>query len=262
MDRNNAIESPMWVDTHCHLDVEPLCLKQIEVLDRARNAGIGHFIVPGIRGPAKNFISPNVLFAWGVHPGNASFFENIDLKDLFAQRNYDPVAIGEIGLDIQSPADFNLQLKIFSTQLEIAKAENLPVLIHLRGFWNQALAALKNTASDLPWVMHAFSGNFEIAKLFLRGNAFISFGGSLCFSNAKKTPRVALETPIEKILLETDAPDMAPPGWKKDENEPAALLDVAKKLCQIKKIELSELKSQVWKNIQKARLMDDFALHD
>lgn len=277
--RNSA--SPGWIDTHCHLDFPVLHERLIEVFRRAHDAQIQGFIVPGTRGPVPlNGFSSRVRAAWGVHPLFAdhrlSDDENLTtegqegqevhrihgkhrrgcghdvaafLQAEFAHCPYVPVAIGECGFDRDVSASCEVQRLVFITHLEIATAARLPVLLHLRGGWEEALSLLRRLAPQVPWVLHSFGGSLEIARQFWRfDNAFFSFSGSLCYPTARKTPEVARQVPLGRVLFETDAPDILPPGWPKAPNEPAALPLIAGRFAELRERSIAEVQAQVFQN--------------
>jgi len=188
-----------------------------------------------------------IVAAWGIHPGNTHEFGVEAVEPLFARCTYRPVAIGEVGLDQAAPAPIAHQVAIFAAQAVLARGAGLPLLIHLRGHWNLALDLLGNHASGVPWVMHNFSGSLEIARLFVRAGAFISFSGSLCRSNARKAPAIARDLPRDRVLVETDAPDLPPPGWGRPCNEPAALPAVLARLAEIRAEPVEELAKAVFR---------------
>lgn len=238
-----------WVDTHAHLDMDPLWSRLAPILSNARNQSVSVIVVPGVKGPLQQDEMPaEVIKCWGIHPLFAGEFDSGKVKRLFDEVHYSPEAIGECGLDHEVEAPIEKQLEIFSAQLEIARGNKLPVMIHLRGFWDHGLAALKKHASGIPWVMHAFGGSLETAKRFLGEGAFISFAGSLCYPTARKAPLVAKMVPADRILLETDSPDIMIPGWKGEFNEPSALPEIARKLASIRGVPLEDLSRQIFEN--------------
>ncbi|HNV70572.1 MAG TPA: TatD family hydrolase [Candidatus Ozemobacteraceae bacterium] len=240
-----------WFDTHCHLDVEPLSEALPEVLARAHAAGVQQILVPAIHGPTR-LAEPidGVRTAWGVHPGVAHQYQIEDLERLWHESAAPTsvAAIGEIGLDTMAESTPEQQEPQFIWQLQRAERHGLPVLVHLRGKWDHALRLLRQHAPDVPWIMHNFCGSWEIAHLYLRAGAFLSFSGSLCRPGARKTPEVARRIPSERILVETDAPDLPPPAWTKTTNEPAALPLIARFLAELRGEPIEALKETIWEN--------------
>ncbi len=245
-----------WFDTHCHLDVEPLVDRRQQVLERARQAGVQRLLVPAIHGPTRLAESVSgVGFAWGVHPGVAHRYAVEDLERIWADSGAPGtcVAIGEVGLDTMAESTPEQQEPQFVWQLQRARRHGLPVLVHLRGRWEAALNLLRQHADGVPWIMHNFCGSWEVARLFLRAGAYLSFSGSLCRPGARKTPHVARQAPIDRILLETDAPDLAPPDWGGDENEPAALPLIGRFLADLRGVPADDaFTERLWENSLRA----------
>ncbi len=158
-----------------------------------------------------------------------------EVRALFSRRTYAPRAIGETGLDVRAKVPLARQEAVFRAQVELAREQGLPLLLHVFGAWERTLAILKECGHGIPWVLHSFSGSWETARLFLReAEPWVSFSGSLCRPNARKTPRVAREVPGHRCLLETDAPDLPPPWWPGRYNEPAALPAIGRFLADLR----------------------------
>lgn len=233
-----------WTDTHCHLDAPELAADLPGVLERAEKAGIGRFIVPGVTGGVPDPGWPtSVARAWGVHPAYCGDTRMEDIRAEWARCDYRPVAIGECGLDVKSEVPMSRQIEVFTAQAEIAQRSGLPLLVHLRGAWDKARAILRNHAAGVPWVMHAFSGPVEIARQFLADGAVISFAGSLCMPQARKTPAVARDVPIDRLVFETDAPDLKPYFFDAPCNEPASLPGIAAYLAGLRGVPVEEIRS-------------------
>jgi TatD DNase family protein len=234
-----------WCDTHCHLDAAELAAHLPLVWERAGRAGVKAVIVPGVRGmvPAVLPDQPGILRAWGVHPLAAAAFSPARLAALAAHLDYDPIAIGECGLDTLTGPPLECQEPVFLAQIALAQSRQRPLLVHLRGAWRRALDLLIAHGTGVPWVMHAFSGSWEVAREFLAAGAFLSFAGSLCLPHARKTPRVARLVPPDRLLLETDAPDLKPGFWRHPTNEPAALPGIANTIARLRGVSLAEVRS-------------------
>ena len=240
-------------DSHCHLDCEPLNTDWKNVGERAAEAGVSGFLVPGIEGPVDALPDwVNLYRAWGIHPGVTDRFSDVDFERLWPERPYRPVAIGECGLDTMTDIPLDRQESVFVQQLIAARSEGIPVMIHLRGAWELALRLLKTHAPAVPWIMHNFCGSMEIARLFLKAGAYLSFSGSMCRSNARKTPGVARQVPLNRFLLETDSPDLPPPGWPHSVNEPAAMPLIARRFAEIRGISPSETAERLQENVLSA----------
>lgn len=233
-----------WTDTHCHLDAPKLAADLAGVLKRAEQAGVGRFIVPGVIGSVRDQGWPaTVTRAWGVHPSSCGDIRPEDILAEWGRCGYRPVAIGECGLDVKSDVPMGHQIEIFSEQAEIARRCGLPLLVHLRGVWDKARAILRNHASGVPWIMHAFSGPAEVARQFIADGAVISFAGSLCMPQARKTPAVARDVPIDRLVFETDAPDLKPYFFDAPCNEPASLPGIASYLAALRGAPVEEIQA-------------------
>ncbi len=233
-----------FVDTHCHLDDEKFSEDTAEVVARAETVGVRRIINFGgdiahseaVVELAGKF---DGLFAGvGIHPEEIAGFEKSWLERVVElTANEKVVAIGEVGLDYYWEKDSDariLQQKIFIEQLDIARQLNLPVCIHEREAHGDALKILKNEAKGLRGVMHCYSGSLEMAREIWKLGWLIGVDGPLTFKNAAKLPEVVKAAPRDMILLETDAPYLAPTPNRGKRNEPSFLIDVAKKLAEIR----------------------------
>ncbi len=242
-----------WFDSHCHLDREPLASHLEDILARARKVGVANFLVPGVDGPVHLPGKPPGLFtAWGFHPDFCPNLTPEKILEAWERRPCTPVAIGECGLDERSTVPLETQCAAFITQLDIARREGLPVLLHIRGRWGTAIEILENQGKDLRLVFHSFGGSLGTARRFLDREAWFSFSGALCRPGAKKAPEVARRIPRDRILLETDSPDQAPMFHQGQFNEPSVLPKIAQFLAGLLRIPLPELASRVWENSRRA----------
>lgn len=242
-----------WTDTHCHLDAEELAADWPAVLARARRAGVERFIVPGISGavPDPGWPADSVRRAWGVHPFYCGDLRCDEIAGSWERRDYAPIAIGECGLDVKSDVAMAHQIDVFTAQAEIAQRHGLPLLVHLRGAWDKAREILQSRAPGVPWVMHAFSGPLEIVRPFLARGAVISFAGSLCMPQARKTPAVAREIPDGSFVLETDAPDLKPFFFEAACNEPASLPGIAKYLAGLRGVPVEQIRASAASTVRR-----------
>lgn len=241
-----AQPSPSFFDTHCHLDFPPLQARIKDVLARARSAGIGSFVVPGVapdgwpRIVALAAQEAGVLPAIGLHPFHAHLHTPplLDELDNYAAQ---VVAIGEIGLDYLVPfPDRIQQQKAFRSQLRLAVAAGLPVILHCRRAFQDLLAILREEgAGRVRGVMHSFSGSVETARECISLGLLIGVSGTVTYRNAVRPVDVVRQIPLEHLLLETDAPDITPEPFRGRDNEPAFLLTTARKVADLIEIELS-----------------------
>ena len=236
-----------FVDTHCHLDDEKFTEDLIEVIERARSVGVTRIINFGgdfkTSNNAVNLTVHDGLFAGvGIHPEEIDDVANISENDFtyklseLAQKNK-VVAIGEIGLDYHWEKDIErreLQQKMFIQQLDIARQLNLPVCVHERDAHGDALKILKAEAKDLRGVLHCFSGSLEMAKEIWKMGWLIGLDGPLTFKNSAKLPEIVKAAPLDMLLIETDAPYLAPTPYRGKRNEPAFVVEVAKKISELR----------------------------
>ncbi len=232
----------MLVDTHAHIDFfeNPKL-----VVDEARNHGVDIMVIPGVEPASFSKINDivqefdGVYGAYGVHPSEANKFDKNTPDEIIKYLKEDKTkAIGEIGLDYyyKENLDKELQGKVFKIQLEIAKAFNLPVLIHAR----EASLDTYNIMCDMGVkhaVMHCFSGSLEFAKDCIKKGWMIGIGGVVTFKNAKKLKEVVQNIPIEHIVLETDCPYLAPHPFRGEENAPKYIPLIAKEIANLKDME-------------------------
>ena len=234
----------MFIDTHCHLEDENFSADRAEVLERAKAAGVEAIINFGstrkssiaVAALAKNF---SELYAGvGIHPEEIDDFDK-DTCDRLAELAADKkvVAIGEIGLDYHWEKDSErrqIQQKIFIEQLDLARQLNLPVCIHSRDAHGDMLKILQTEGKNLRGVLHCYSGSLEMAREIFKLGWLIGVDGPLTFKNSAKLPEVVKAAPRDMILIETDAPYLAPVPYRGKRNEPAYVVEVAKKLAEIR----------------------------
>ena len=241
----------MFIDTHCHLEDEKFSEDRAEVLSRAHDAGVEAIINFGstlqssiaVTELADNF---SELYAGvGIHPEEIDDFDGKTcerLAELVVNKKV--IAIGEIGLDYHWEKDSQrrlIQQKIFIEQLDLARQLNLPVCVHDREAHGDTLKILQTEGKNLRGVLHCYSGSLETAREVFKLGWFIGVDGPLTFKNSAKLPEVVKATPRDMILIETDAPYLAPVPYRGKRNEPAYVVEVAKKLAEIRGETLEEV---------------------
>ena len=254
----------MFIDTHTHVTDEAFRGEEEAVVERAVAAGVGKMLLAdtGSEERAPMFAAcerhPGVLYPMlGLHPENVKENWHDELSELENWLPKHPVAIGEIGLDYHWDVTFKEQQKeALRAQFELAARLNLPVNIHLRDATEDFLSVVRDCAHlHLRGNMHAYAGSFETWKELCRwGDWSIGVGGVLTFKKAR-LPEVVAAIPIEKILLETDAPYMAPTPLRGTRNEPANIPIIAAKVAEIKNITIEEVE-----RITTANAIELFAL--
>jgi len=245
------------IDTHCHLDLEPLVLHLPKMLLEGVAAGVCGYVVPGVEPCGWHGIAqiateyPQVFPAFGIHPMHASSLDDQVLAELavWGKRG---VAIGETGLDPTCAVPLETQEIAFREQIRLAVSLGLPLLVHCRKAFQRTLQVMRGERADsVGGVMHAFSGSVEMSREFIRLGFAISIAGTVTWPNAMKPLRLAGETPLEHLLLETDAPDMTPQKYRGRFNRPAWLPETALRLADIKGIPLEELAAATTANARR-----------
>jgi TatD DNase family protein len=240
------------VDTHCHLDFNAFNEDRQAVIDRARQAGLARMLIPGVdlascrAALAIAETYPEVFAAVGVHPTSLSTWDEGTLNELrLLAAHPKVVAIGEIGLDYHwdaSPREE--QQKTLRVQIELASELGLPVILHCREAfddslplmhsWQAALREAGNPLADRPGVFHSFSGDLSLARQAVEAGFLIGITGPVTFRNAPELQTVVKEAPLSALLVETDAPFLAPQPRRGKRNEPAFVRYVAEKIAAIR----------------------------
>ncbi len=249
---------PLLVDSHCHLDFPELSGDADGVLERARSAGVGHLLTigtkitkfDGVLAMAERF--ENVSCSVGIHPHEAGVEPAMDVGKLmdFAQHPK-VVAFGETGLDFyyeHSPrAD---QERSFRVHIDAAREADLPIIIHTRDADPETAAILDDEMSKGPFkgVIHCFSSGPELAAKVLELGFYISFSGIVTFKKAEELREVAKTVPLDRILVETDSPYLAPVPHRGKTNEPAFVAHTAALVAELKGVSRDELAAQTTAN--------------
>ena len=240
----------MLVDSHCHLDLIDPTLERVDaLLARAAMAGVGHFLcvsvslgnAPVVRSLAARY--DNVSASVGVHPNHTGADEP-DVDDL-ARLAADPliVAVGETGLDYHYGADhIALQQARFRTHIRAARLVGKPLIVHMRDATDDTLRILaEERAPQVGGVMHCFTENREVAEAAMAMNFYISFSGIVTFKNATQIKDVARHIPLERMLIETDAPYLAPVPFRGKLNQPAYVKYVAEEIATLRNIPIDQV---------------------
>lgn len=238
------------IDTHCHLT---LCKEAPDTLiNRAKQARVSHIInvainiASGLEGVALAKRHPEVVPTIGVHPCEVGNPDNTlsKLKDTLDQHvNSDTPfkALGEIGLDyFKMYNEVSLQKTWFISQLDLASEYNLPVIIHNRHADEDIIAILKDY-SHLTRVLHCYSSSIDTAEKLYTPNTYFSFTGNITYSKKGKTINALKQLPLSKIMIETDSPYLTPNAHKGISNEPSFVIEIAKKIADVKDISLEDV---------------------
>ncbi|MDM8519170.1 TatD family hydrolase [Anaerolineales bacterium HSG6] len=257
----------MLIDSHCHLNFDQFADDRTEVLERAKTDGITALINPSVDlADSRRVVTlaealPNVYAAIGIHPNSADSFNEETLTELRTLAEHEKVvSIGEIGLDYYwDKVTPPVQHHAFEQQLTLANELNLPVIIHQREAPADTMAVLrawvadtKNSADGKPnhpgLVLHSFSGDVSMAEEALELGFYIGISGPVTFKNARHLPDVVAAVPVDRLMVETDAPFLSPHPFRGKRNEPARVKLVAEKIAIIKGMPFDELSQKLTQN--------------
>src|SRR5271165_5899350 len=261
----------MFTDSHCHLENKRFDADRAEVFARAQQARVTTMLAIGNGdGPGTGTLDCAIKLAQqnegvyatvGIHPHEAALAKDEDFDELERlARDPKVLAWGEIGLDYfydHSPRD--VQQRVFLKQMEMAKAAKLPIVIHCRpsqdseNAWDDCLRLMEENwaASGLGGILHCFTGNWAQAKRALDMGFMISFAGNLTFPKAQQIRDAALEVPLERMLIETDSPYLAPVPHRGKRNEPAFVTETARKLGELRGLTGEEVGVRTSRNFYK-----------
>jgi TatD DNase family protein len=256
------------IDSHCHLDSAEFNDDRDAVIERAIAAGVEHMLAigtgegpPDLEAGLRLAEKHSAFFATvGVHPHDATKATADDLKrlaDLLAHSKV--LAVGEIGLDYHydfSPRE--VQKSAFIQQMEIAASAKKPIVIHTREAWDDTLALIERhwTPHGIGGIMHCFSGGPEEARRALDAGFYLSFGGIVTFPKALAVQEAAKSAPRDRILVETDAPYLAPVPKRGKRNEPALIIHTARKLAELRGESYEELCNATTENFRRLLLLN------
>jgi TatD DNase family protein len=235
------------IDSHCHLDFPELAADRAGVLARAKANGVERMVTISTR--VKRFdeiraISEQNAEVWcsvGTHPHNAHEEPEVTTADLVKLAQHPRcVAIGEAGLDYHYPGDYEAQATGFRRHIAAARETGLPLVIHAREADDDIASILEEETGQgaFPFVLHCFSSGLELARRGLALGGYVSFSGILTFKNAAIIQQVAVEAPADRILIETDAPYLAPVPHRGQSNEPGYVRHTAQKLAELRGVSL------------------------
>ena len=238
----------MLVDSHCHLDADEFAADRGAVIERARAAGVTAQVLPAthadewpqLREAAA--LDPGLHAAYGLHPMFLAHHRPAHLDRLgdWIERER-PVAVGECGLDFHVDGlDPGAQAHYFEGQLRIARDHDLPVIVHARRAVDQVTAAIRRIGG-LRGVVHSFSGSRQQADRLWELGFLVGLGGPVTYERANRLRRLAATIPLERLLLETDAPDQPDACIRGQRNEPARLRVVCEAIASLRGVEPSEV---------------------
>lgn len=244
------------IDTHAHIDSEAFDSDRAEMLERAFSSGIETIMIPAIE--PKGFqklievaeSDRRIVMAIGVHPHNANDYnQEVENRLIEISKNEKVKAIGEIGLDYYYDfAPQELQREVFARQIQFAKKQNLPLIVHNRESDVDIIKILEQEHdSNLKGVLHCFSGDEQMLVRAIELGFYVSFTGNITFKKSILA-EIVRKAPIERIMLETDSPYMTPVPHRGKRNEPALISLVAEKIAEIKSMSINEVISMTNKN--------------
>jgi TatD DNase family protein len=277
----------IFVDSHCHIDGEQFDADRDEVVQRAKDACVKMMLTVGTGNPHDGEIEravkcaekyENVFASVGVHPHDAKLYdENAEMRLITnAKKSSKVIAWGEIGLDFyydHSPRD--LQIEVFRRQIKVAKDLDLPIIIHSRDADDETVEVLTEecsvSAENGKWkmengekngnqtlqnkfrggIMHCFGGSAEMARKLMEIGFLISFAGNVTFKKAENLREAARIVPLDKLLIETDCPFLAPIPNRGKRNEPAFVVHTARFLADLYGIDLETLADSTTRNFHR-----------
>ncbi len=247
----------MLVDSHCHLDFPELRADMAGVMSRMSDNGVTHALTisttletfPAVRDIARSLA--NVWCTAGVHPDERRDGREVELEELVGLAG-DPkvVAIGETGLDyFRVEGDTEWQRERFRTHIRAARRCGKPLVIHTRAAARDTLRIMREEGADeVGGVMHCFTETWEVAEAAMALGFHISFSGIVTFKNAKDLKEVAKRCPLDRVLVETDSPYLAPVPHRGESNQPAYVRHVAEEVARLRGVALEEVAAATTQN--------------
>jgi len=242
----------MLIDTHCHLDFADFDDERDDIIARAHEAGVKQMVtistrvrkIDGLLAITERY--PSVFCSVGTHPNNAGDELDIKTEDLvrLANAHEKIVAIGEAGLDYfydtQKPGDQKTGL---IRHIAAARETKLPLVIHSRSADDDMIEILQTESGKgaFPFILHCFSSGAELSRVGVELGGYISFSGILTFPKSQELREIAKDVPLDRLLVETDAPYLAPKRWRGNRNEPSYVVNTAEVLAECKGLSYAEM---------------------
>ncbi|MEQ9997851.1 TatD family hydrolase [Pectobacterium versatile] len=247
-----------FIDTHCHFDFPLFYDDAPESLRLAQDAGVERIIIPAVASQhfervltLSRTYSP-LYAALGLHPLYIAEHQESDLLRLeeeLCQLPVKLVAVGEIGLDLYMPEpQFERQLTFLEAQLRLAKKYDLPTILHSRRSHDRLAQLLRRIDVPRTGVVHGFAGSLAQAQAFIRLGYYIGVGGTITYDRANKTRQAIAQLPLDRLLLETDAPDMPMSGYQGQPNRPERISCAFQTLCELRTESPEEIAEALWQN--------------
>ena len=269
-----------FIDTHCHFDF-PVFSNLNKELAKAQEAGVSKIVIPATQQSGWEYLQslseqhPSLYYSLGLHPYfldqhncleqnrfldqyrflNQHSESSLELLDkALAQRDLKCVAVGECGLDFMldtpllTEQNIQKQYQLFDGQLQLAIKHDLPLIIHSRKSHDKILQRLRNNSPQKGGVIHAFSGSYQQALEYVKLDFYIGVGGVITYQRANKTRQAIAQLPLNRLVLETDAPDMPILGYQGQPNHPAYLGAIFAALCGLRQEYKEDIARQLWHN--------------
>ncbi len=249
----------MIIDSHCHLTYEPMSNNLRETIDRANKDGVKYILTISTEDKSFGKIlkiveeHKSVYGTYGIHPHEAKLHQNLDKDDIINKVNQNEkiIGIGETGLDFYyNHSEKKDQIYSFNQHILAAQQKNLPLIVHTRSAEKETLEILEKNLKkkEIKILIHCFTGSREFAFKLLDLGAYISASGVVTFKKSKDLANTFKDIPNEKILVETDAPYLAPVPLRGKSNEPSYIIHTVKFLSNLKKLSFDEFASITTKN--------------
>lgn len=244
------------LDSHAHITCDQLFEDLDLIIERAKEAGLDKILCMCTNqvelDRALKINNPMIDIAYGIYPGDIESASEKDFNRLEnALEKKEIVAVGEIGLDYHFD-NYNkeLQQKAFIYQIKLANKYGVPFIVHMREATADTIQIIKQY-SQTKVLIHCFSGSKETAEILLKLGAYLSYSGVVTFKNAKGVLDAVRETPLNRILIETDSPYLTPVPFRGKRNEPSYVKYTAERICELKNISLEELENAIHQNYKK-----------
>ena len=247
------------VDAHCHFDFPAFDQDRASLLAAFAGKGIERLVIPGVRPgdwprlERTAAADPRLFYCLGIHPwyaDEATAERLTELQQRLAARSDRCVALGECGLD-RLRGDLALQQPVFEAQVHLAQACDVPLVIHSVRTHDEVAATLKRLNYRGRALVHGFSGSEQQARRLLAEGCYLGVGGIITHARAAKTRATLAALPLDRLVLETDAPDMAPAGVAKGENSPLNLVRVFEALCSLRREPVDRVRQALLDNVRR-----------
>ena len=251
----------MIIDSHCHLDYEPMFSNLNEVVERAKKIGVKFMLTISVTDKKYNVILDiinkySIVYGtYGIHPHEAKKHNELTKDTIIKniKKSKKIIGIGETGLDFYyNHSDKNDQVKLFEEHIKASIESNLPLIVHSRNAEELTLNLLKKySKNNLKILMHCFTGSKEFAEKLLELNAYFSASGIVTFKKSGDLKDTFKSIPLKNILVETDAPYLSPEPLRGKSNEPAHVIYTAKYLANLKEVKFDDFCNDTTKNFFK-----------